>query len=290
MPDPGAGRERACLVCDGALLPAPRRRGLMACARCGFVTAGLELSEAELRQVYGRDYFHGLEYADYVAEADSLRLNFGRRLSTLDRFVGDARDKRLFEIGCAYGFFLEVARGRYRRAGGIDISAEAVAYARARLGLEVSEGDYLEHEGAAGADVFCLWDTIEHLHAPHEYVAKIARDIAPGGLLAITTGDIGSLNARLRGRRWRMIHPPTHLHYFATDSLRRLLDRHGFDVIHVEHPGQARTVRSILYISLALKAGRPALWRMAERLPGLGTSLTLNLFDIMYVIARRRVS
>ena len=290
MPDAGAGRERACLVCDGALLPATRRHGLMECARCGFVTAGLELSEAELRRVYGRDYFHGLEYADYVAEADSLKLNFERRLATLGQFVGDARGKSLFEIGCAYGFFLDVARARYRRAGGIDISADAVAYARTTLGLDVSAGDYLEHEGAAGTDVFCLWDTIEHLRTPHEYVAKIAREIAPGGLLAITTGDIGSLNARLRGRRWRMIHPPTHLHYFATDSLRRLLDRHGFDVVHVAHPGQARTVKSILYISLALRAGRPRLYRIAERLPGCGISLTLNLFDIMYVIARRRSS
>ena len=101
MPDADVGRERACLVCGGALLPATRRRGLMECARCGFVTAGLEPSEAELRRVYGRDYFHGREYADYVAEADSLKLNFERRLATLDAFVGDARGKRLFEIGCA---------------------------------------------------------------------------------------------------------------------------------------------------------------------------------------------
>ena len=288
MPDADASPARACLVCEGGLGPATRRPGLMECARCGFVTADLEPSEAELRRVYGRDYFHGLEYADYLAEADSLRLNFERRLATLDAFVGDARGKSLFEIGCAYGFFLDVARARYARARGIDLCTEAVDYARTRLGLDVTAGDYLDHEGAAGTDVFCLWDTIEHLRAPHQYVAKIARQIAPGGLLAITTGDIGSLNARLRGRRWRMIHPPTHLHYFARDSLGRLLDRHGFDVIHVAHPGQARTVKSILYLSLALRAGRPGLYRIAERLPGLGISLTLNLFDIMYVIARRR--
>jgi hypothetical protein len=68
--------------------------------RCGFVTASMELSEAELRRVYGRDYFHGLECVDYVAEAGSLKFNFERRLTTLEAFVGNARGQRLSEIGC----------------------------------------------------------------------------------------------------------------------------------------------------------------------------------------------
>ena len=46
--------------------------------------------------------------------------------------------------------------------------------------------------------------------------------------LALTTGDIGSVNARLRGHKWRMIHPPTHLHYFSAETMKALLDRHGF--------------------------------------------------------------
>ncbi len=285
--DTDARRPRACLVCDGALHPATRLAPLWECSHCGFVTAGLDLSETDLRRIYGHDYFHGDEYADYTEEADSLRLNFQRRLDTLGRFVVDAHSKSLFEIGCAYGFFLAIARTRFRHTAGIDISPEAVAHARNTLGVDARVADYLEYDLAATPDVVCLWDTIEHLRAPHDFIAKAARDIAPGGILAITTGDIGSLNARLRGARWRMIHPPTHLHYFSKNSLRRLLERYGFEVLHVQHPGQSRTLRSILYITLALRAGRQNLFRIAERLPGLGISVTLNLFDIMYVIARR---
>ena len=63
-----------------------------------------------------------------------------------------------------------------------------------------------------------MWDTIEHLKRPDLFVQKAAADLRPGGLIALTTGDIGSLNARLRGARWRMIHPPTHLHYFSVSD------------------------------------------------------------------------
>jgi predicted TPR repeat methyltransferase len=287
VPDANNPTMPSCLVCAGVLRCAHRFPGLLECRRCGFLTSARQPSDAELHLIYGRHYFHGAEYADYLAEADSLKLNFGRRLATLERYVANIHAKSLFEIGCAYGFFLEIAKTRFRHAAGIDISLDAVVHAREKLGLDARAGNYLEETLHSPIDVFCLWDTIEHLRAPNEYIAKVAREITPGGILAITTGDIGSLNARLRGPRWRMIHAPTHLHYFSTSSLRQILRRHGFEVIHVEHPGQARTLKSILYIILVLRAGRPGLYRIAERFPGLGLSVTLNLFDIMYVIARR---
>ena len=132
-----------------------------------------------------------------------------------------------------------------------------------------------------------MWDTIEHLLSPDRFVAKAAADLKPGGYIAFTTGDIGSLNARLRGRRWRMIHPPTHLHYFSAATARRLLAAHGFEVVHMSHPGATRSVRSILYILLALRMGRPRWYEAIGRLPLARLSFALNLGDIMFVIARR---
>ncbi len=133
-----------------------------------------------------------------------------------------------------------------------------------------------------------MWDTIEHLARPDLFLAAAARDLRPGGHIAITTGDISSLVARFRGRRWRMIHPPTHLHYFSADTLRLMLDRAGFDVVHLSHPGVTRNLQSALYIILALKVGAPALFDVVRRLRVFDFPVTVNLFDIMFVIARRR--
>src|ERR1700693_689169 len=118
-----------CLVCDGTMGPDQRLTGLLRCRVCGFVTADLAISGREIEAIYGRDYFHGREYADYEFEGPSLKLNFRRRLQTLKRFVPDHSGKRLFEIGCAYGFFLELARSEFMCVGGVDISDDAVRYA-----------------------------------------------------------------------------------------------------------------------------------------------------------------
>jgi len=277
-----------CLVCDGALAPSARLPGLNECSVCGFVTADLALSNEELGALYGADYFHGDEYADYVAEGPELRENFRRRIETLLRYQPANERRRLFEIGAAYGFFLDEVSSSYEHVAGIDISEAAAEFARTDLGVDVVAADYLKKVLPEQVDALCMWDTIEHLRAPREFIEKASRDVRTGGLLALTTGDIDSLNARLRGRRWRMIHPPTHLHYFSSRTLVRLLDSTGFDVVHLETAGNTRSIRGILYAILVLRGGRHGLFDKVKTLPGLGKSITLDLRDIVYIIARRR--
>jgi SAM-dependent methyltransferase len=173
-------------------------------------------------------------------------------------------------------------------ASGIDISSVAVALAQKRAGVRAQQGDYLTLDLGRQVDLLTMWDTIEHLKRPDLFVAKAGRDVKTGGVIAITTGDIGSLNARLRGPKWRMIHPPTHLHYFSVPTLSRLLERNGFEVIHVSHPGNSRGLRSVLYFLLALKMQRPRLYEALRTIPIFDARLTVNLFDIMFVVGRRR--
>lgn len=276
-----------CLICGGkyAIHKLP---GLFKCQQCGFVSADLSIPDEELHALYGEDYFHGKEYLDYIAEGDSLRLNFAKRIRTLNKLIPDLKSQDLFEIGCAYGFFLKQVSLNVRRAQGMDISADAVASAVATLGVDAQCADYLKHSLDRKVDIITMWDTIEHLKRPDLFVEKASSDLKPGGHIAITTGDIGALNARFRGKSWRMIHPPTHMHYFSTDTMSNLLDRKGFDIVHVSHPGNSRKMRSVLYFLVALKGGRPKLY---ERLQGnrlFDLDLTINLFDIMFVVGRKR--
>lgn len=276
-----------CLVCGGRYQPSSLV-GLWQCETCGFISADLVISDDDLHSLYSDGYFKGEEYLDYAAEEQSLRINFRRRIATLKSLEPELHRKVLFEVGCAYGYFLDEARGAVQHASGIDVSADAVRFATERLHLPAVAGDYLSHRVEPSPDIVAMWDTIEHLKRPDLFIEKASQDLKPGGLIALTTGDIGSLNARVRGRRWRMIHPPTHLNYFSRQTVSRLLTRFGFDIVHLSHPGSARQLRSALYIILALKAKRPRLYELISSARILDRSVTVNLFDIMFVVGRRR--
>ncbi len=262
--------------------------GLRRCGACSHVWADLSLDPEAIQRLYQRSYFFGDEYGNYLEDRRIIEKNFAGRLATLRRFL-TASHRRLFEVGCAYGFFLNAARSLFESVRGIDVSEDAVRYATRELGLDVSCGDLLAADFSGQTfDVVCMWDTIEHLAAPRRYIETVAAHMPPGALIAVTTGDIGSLNARVQKGRWRLIHPPTHLHYFTRRSLSALLERCGFRVIHVEYCGVYRSLGGMLHNLVALRGRWPRLGAWLQRAAPSGLDVYLNLHDIMYIVAERR--
>ena len=262
---------------------------LLGCRNCGFITANSALFDFDADAIYSESYFEGGEYTSYANEESALKSNFERRLNDLGRYCGDFSSSRLFEIGSAYGFFLSAAQDRFRGVSGIEISIPASRIARDRFNLDVVTGDYLDMPSDRHQpDLICLWDVIEHLEKPDRYLRKASDEMAPGGVIALTTGDIGSLNARLRGRNWRLIHPPSHLHYFSKATISRLLDRTGFDVIEISYPPVVRTVRMILGRLMGQGFEKCFPVSLLDRFNLLDADISLNLFDIMFVVGRKR--
>jgi SAM-dependent methyltransferase len=277
----------ACIICGGSYQPASIN-GLLQCGGCGFMTADVSLSREELERIYSEKYFHGEEYRDYVSERAIFAKQFQRRLKVLLQHVPEGRRGRLFEIGAAYGFFLDLARQHFGQVSGIDLSRDAATYATNVLGVPVSAGDFLDYPLPEQCDVVCMWDTIEHLAHPGLYLEKIAAHMPIGGVVAITTGDIGSRLAGWRKEKWRQIHPPTHLQYFSKVTLKQLLAKYSFEVCYSGYDGCYRSVDTAAYIILALRRGKPALYEKLRATGLLNWSFYSNFYDIMYVIAEKR--
>jgi SAM-dependent methyltransferase len=277
-----------CAVC-GSSSSKPFYAGILKCPDCGYVFADLHLSDKDFFELYRRDYFFGDEYSDYVAEKKALQKNFELRLKVLRDFIDPSRHKKLLEVGSAYGFFLEVAKNHFESVQGIDITEDGVRYSRESLNLDVIHADLLQHDfGKQTFDLVCMWDTIEHLREPGLYLARIAALMEKGSLIAITTGDIGSVNAWLKKDKWRLIHPPTHAHYFSRKTLGRMLDDLGFEVIYKRHCGFYRSVGNVAYNIFVSRKKWGWIYNLMLRSGLTSLDFYLNLYDIMYVVARKR--
>ena len=116
---------------------------------------------------------------------------------------------------------------------GVDVAAASVAVAR-RRGFEARAGDFSAQMFPPGSfDVVSMWNTLEHLPEPFVFATEARRVLAPGGHLVVSMPNFNSLSVLLLRRRYRYI-ALEHLNYFTPATLRTLLTRAGFRVVHHE--------------------------------------------------------
>jgi SAM-dependent methyltransferase len=221
------GRDRQCLTQAKGLL-------LRECLTCGLV-----YSDPQPRERVRAKYLHGYDLAAYFgAMSARKRVLFERRLDRL----GPPRPghRRICDVGCADGQFLELASARGWGPYGVDLNPPAVERARER-GATVAQTAIEEAEALpwGSFDVVTTWDAIEHTAEPRVFAAQLARLIAPGGRLMLTTLNWRSLVGRVFGRRWSMI-VDDHFTYWDGSSLRRLVESVGLEVVDVTYFGLGR--------------------------------------------------
>jgi 2-polyprenyl-3-methyl-5-hydroxy-6-metoxy-1,4-benzoquinol methylase len=282
--------EKQCLVCTSNGFESIFQETLLKCKGCGFVTANMEIDPKQLEHIYTENYFKGEEYVDYLRDKEILQTNFKKRLRKIQTLVDPASIRNCLEIGCAYGFFAEeltktIPNVRYI---GYDVVPEAIEYGAKQLGQNIICADYLSAKITEPLTDIFMFDVIEHLPAPHLFIAKATQELESGGRIYITTGDIERFIPRIQKQKWRMIHPPSHLHYFSKKTLCRLLESHGFEIIHVGYPPVYRSIRLIFYSLFMLKKKYPKwIGSIYKRIPT-KMNIAINTFDIMFVVARKK--
>jgi SAM-dependent methyltransferase len=268
-----------CPACGGRVgrrWPAVATRRVVLCARCGL---GIQLDPPPpASALYGDGYYDGARryaYVDYVGDESAHRRNARGRLHTLARLLGgELAGKRILDVGCAFGFFLDEAHRRRADARGVELSAAASSYARDALGLDVETAPFADARAEGFFDAVTMFDYVEHTVDPAADLARARALIAPGGALLLSTGDRRAPAARLMGRRWHLIQPDYHLFYFTTAALKAMLARAGWEVARVARPWRWLSVGA----GIEKLAPNVALRRMRALVP-------VNLGDIVEVAA-----
>lgn len=268
----------------------PGGHELLRCPRCGL--GWWAWHEFDSAAFYDCGYFQSDSqakgYDDYAALEPAGRVTARARLGRIARMLGipPLRDPApaLFEIGCGTGVFLDEARRAGWRVSGLEVSEYAAGLAASR-GLDVVRQAVEEWSPAAESfDCVALWDVLEHLRDPAGTLLKAARSLRPGGVLALSTGDLNSLCARLSGARWHLFTLPEHLFFFTSGSLRTLLSRAGFRIVW--------TTRETCWAPLSYLFERlnKSLWPARRRAAPVWMKdvfVPANLLDVLGVYARR---
>jgi len=292
----------ACPLCGNSLFAPLRSRtgsvhskmaSLHRCRTCGLVSVR-EMPPADaLRDVYGEAYFRNARsdevgYDDYEADRYCISRTADRRLDMIEWHT--SHRGRLLDVGCALGFFVEAASRRGWAAEGLDISEHATSYAREVLGVEARTGTLHTAGYEPGTfDVITAWDVIEHVPDPVAELRYMRTLLREGGLLVLSTPDIGSRVAKLTGSRWMGFKlAEEHLVYFDRNTLTLALAQGGFEVERLKPIGKDVSLEFFTR-RLRLYAG-PVAWAMEKLIGALRLSrvtVYANPRDILMAIARK---
>lgn len=291
----------SCNLCGSPLAAGQRPRWVkdgfevFQCTNCGLVFRG-DLPDSEaLKTIYGAGYFRredggdATSYADYLSDELEHRLTGRQRVARLNRVSGGRG--RLLDVGAAAGFFMAEAKAQGWEAQGIDVSRQMGSWGREKLDLDIATGLFQDSEYRPGLfDAITMWDYIEHSIDPAADFAKAAQVLRPKGVLMLSTGDVGSIVARLSGRRWHLLTPRHHNFFFTVETLARYLGDNGFHIVSAKHPGAHYSLRYIAHKLRTMAPRSAVLRRLSAEVDAraLGEwSLRLNLFDIVTIVARR---
>jgi len=271
----------ACPLCGNRdLVPILEKRGwtIGRCPACRL--AMVNPRRRNTTAIYQSDnYFNDEDYYyDYVGNKAAYQKGFRSKLDLICRF--QPRRGRLLDVGAAYGFFMEEANRRGFSSVGVELAPRAAQHAR-NYG-EVFQVPLAGVSTEQRFSVVTFIDSLEHFEDPLTGLQKAWQLLEPEGIVAVMLPNIESLFARLAGSRWHLLLPEEHLFYFSPRSVRLILDKAGFETIHLGTGSYGRSAAEMLRVLLRGAAKPPRVVEDALR----RVSLEVNLGDI-FAIGRK---
>jgi SAM-dependent methyltransferase len=205
---------------------------LVECRRCGLVFVSPRPPREIVFQRYNPRYFdeeylpaHGV--VNGHVDPAFIDARYSPMLALIERYV--PAKGRLFEVGVGAGLFLGAAARRGWAVSGIDLSPTAAAFARNRLGLNVTEcsAETMPRD-VEPFDVVVMFDVIEHFFDPIVVLRTIRSILRQGGILVVATPNYHALSRLALGQQWAILSPFEHMYYFSEATLRHGLHEAGF--------------------------------------------------------------
>jgi glycosyltransferase involved in cell wall biosynthesis len=229
--------------------------------------AGMRIAEVPIPTYYGDEicYVDGLGYAadvtkDVVAYrmqkagfGDGSRIALNEeyqlkpsedsshgRISTL---LKSRPPSKILDLGCSSGLLAERLRDMGHHVTGVDLNELDGVAGRTDVFFRSNLNDGIPPEAGTGYDIVLAADVLEHLVNPGALMRQVRDVLSPGGTAIFCVPNIAHWYPRFRSTfgmfdyDQRGILDSTHLRFFTRRSIRRLIERQGYDIRRIESVG-----------------------------------------------------
>ena len=182
---------------------------------------------------------------DYISHTDTKRnlfekvyhfirgISLKRKLKLINSFSSE--DKKLLDVGCGTGDFLQIAQQNSWTVSGIEPNDDARQIANVKTNDSVYNIEQLLEFPKQSFDVISLWHVLEHLPNLEERVSILISLLKENGRLIIAVPNYKSYDAYYYKNFWAAFDVPRHLWHFSKESISKLFFKENMKVVET-HP------------------------------------------------------
>lgn len=213
------------------------------CDFCNTMYVSPRPNENKLLEYYGHsksiEYFTK-EILEKTKETRTEMIFKPRAQKIIDLLANiQLKRKVLVDVGGGNGLFLESLDSTgagFEKYINVEPSKEGANLTLER-GFDVFNGFIEDFNSDLKVDLITAFELIEHLFDPMTFLNKISSLLSNDGVLILTTPNIEGFDLLLLGSKSDNVSAPNHLNYFNPQSTKILLEKCGFEILHIETPG-----------------------------------------------------
>lgn len=231
---------------------------------------------------------------NYISHTDTKRnlfekayhlvrtLSLKRKLHLINSL--SAKEKKLLDIGCGTGDFLNVCKNNGWEVLGIEPNENARTIANNKVNDSVFDIEKLGQLEVGSFNVITLWHVLEHLPELDNQIATFKRLLNPNGVLIIAVPNYKSYDAGYYKEFWAAYDVPRHLWHFSRQSINKLVSKENMSVVKMKPMWFDAFYVSLL--SEKYKSGRMNVFKsfFIGSLSNLKTLKTKEASSLIYII------
>ncbi len=232
-------RKCCCLLCGSKkkkVFFRWKKYYLLKCLNCSSVYTNINF------KIFKTEFFHkNLSKRKFnknqMTKTFNYRLNnFAyERIEYIKENIKIKKKDIIFDYGCGYGSFLYALKKKNILSKGMDFDSDSVNFCKSK-NLKVSTLP-LEHEKNNSIKLITLFDVIEHLIEPINFLKIAKNKLKQNGYVLMFTPNIHSLSGNLMGPDHNMFAVFNHLCFYDHKSLNYLAKKTGFKIIKIDYFG-----------------------------------------------------
>lgn len=208
---------------------------IVICPHCG--TGRLPLVPKNYEDYYKSGFF-AEKYRERLTDFDH-ELNVAKeRYEKLIKVIPKEKIKKVLDVGCAIGAFLNILEQNSIEAIGLELFNSEQTYRKSLSGNILTTEKSEQTIPTQTFDVITIYDVLEHVLDVNEFLHKILPYLKSKGFLVIEVPDMGKeiFTITDTNRHHIKIEDFEHIWYFSERGLKTLLRQYNFSIQRIDHP------------------------------------------------------